>query len=157
MFDPVGDGAGWSAQERGQALEVTLEQRLRLRLHNMMPIDRTASQMKAICDDNKLYQDLVRKRKRRAAAKQREGVLNKLSDLDVREEDLFVATDQTWRSTPDLMRDVGEHAVWRGLTGDSLRRAINRAADALVSKGLIEQKIGEGAKRQPIRFLKRKV
>jgi hypothetical protein len=157
MFDPVGDGAGWSAQERGQALQVILEERLRLRLHTMMPIDRTPAQMRAISADNKLWQDLVRKQKRRAAQRERKAALSNLGDLDVREEDLFAATDEQWRTISDLMRDIGGHAAWRGLTGGSLRRVMNRAAVALVRKNMIKQRNEQGTKGQPVRLIRRKV
>jgi hypothetical protein len=53
------------------------------------------------------------------------------------------------------MRDIGKHTAWRGLTGDSLRRAMNRAATELVNKDMIEEKIEQDAKGKYVRLVRR--
>ena len=157
MFDPVGDGAGWSAQERGEALQVVLEERLRLRLHSMMPIDRTPAQMKAISDDNKLWQDLVRKKKRRVAERERKAALSS-GDLDERPEDLYFAADEKSRTISSLMAAIGHGKAWRAPDGSKLsvgglRQAAHRAADVLVSKDMIEEKFDAGARGLQMRLI----
>jgi hypothetical protein len=145
-----------SGKKLGEALQVTLEEKLLLGLHNIEPIDRTREQMRALKAELRRERDRRWRQKRRRTEQQREAALNTITnDVDLREEDLFAATDKRWRGISDLMRDIGNHKAWGGLTGDSLRRAMNRAATELVNKDMIEEKIEQDAKGKYVRLVRR--
>jgi hypothetical protein len=84
-----------SGKKLGEALQVTLEEKLLLRLHNIEPIDRTREQMRALKAELKRERDRRWRKRTRRAEKQRELALNTVTnDIDLREEDLFAATDK---------------------------------------------------------------
>jgi hypothetical protein len=148
-----------SAEKRGQLWEVTLDDRLRFDLRSFLPIDRSRAQMRAISADNKAWLDLVRKRKRRAKERERKAALSN-GDLDVLEEDLYFAADKKLRTISSLMAAIGDGKAWRRpdgseLSTDGLRQAMHRAADALMSKGMIEEKYEVGATGLRVRLIRR--
>lgn len=156
ISETVGDPAAWTARDLGKALKVTTEEVLFLGLRTIEPYDRTAAQWRALKAELRRERDRKWRQKRRHAEQQREAALNTITnDVDLREEDLFAATDKKWRSISDLMRDIGKHKAWGGLTGDSLRRAMNRAASELANKEMIEEKIEQDVKGKYVRLVRR--
>jgi hypothetical protein len=154
------DLSSLSPEERGQFFQVTHEERLRFDMRNFAPFDASPTDVRALVALIKAHNDYLRKRKCRKQQRERKVALSKCNDLDRREEDLFAALDHTWRSISDLMRDVGQHGAWRRPDGarptaDGLRQAMHRAANDLVRRGMIEQKIEQGAKAQNVRLVRR--
>ena len=150
-----------SDEKRGELWQVTHEERLRFDMRNFAPVDASRADVRAFAALIKRDNDYLRKRKRRAAERERKAALSS-GDLDERPEDLYAAADMKWRTISSLTDAIGHGKAWRRpdgskLSADGLRQALHRAADVLLSKGMIEEKFEPGAKGLSVRFIRRKV
>jgi hypothetical protein len=162
-IDALGDLTMLSPEEVGSRARMTFDEYKELgnqvrrgrKKHprTIRPYDATRAEVDAYLLGLKRERDQQAKKASRAA---RAAALARNGDLDVRAEALFAALDDKWRTISSLARDVSDGETWQGLSGASLRRALNRAAVELARKmsDRIEQKIEPGAKRQPVRSIR---
>jgi hypothetical protein len=149
-----------SAEKRGQLWQVTHEDQLRFDMRNFAPVDASRAQVRAFAAMIKGNNDYLRKATLRKQQRERKAALSSNNDLDVREEALFDAATDNWQTISNVMHTIGHGKAWRRPDGskpsaDGLRQAMHRAADALVSKGMIEEKYEVGTRGLPVRFIRR--
>jgi hypothetical protein len=160
IFNEVGDQMQWKRPDLGDLLVVTFDEWKTLHLRTIAVCNDNAEQAKLNEHRRMQKRDQKRKERERQAARKQRIAAN--SDLSLREESLFDATDSRWRPLAELAKEIGNGDSWRAtgarrrpLTGSSLRQAIKRAADRLQKQGSIESKIECGPHGEPHRVIRR--
>jgi hypothetical protein len=161
IHDKVGNPWEWTAEQLGNLVELTYEERTILAIRSFQCFDKTPAEVKAIQNARKRIRDRVGASERRKRERETRAAARAMSvDLDDRKETLFIVIGQDWRSVAQIMVDVGHLPVWKmpdgkPLSGNSLRRVVNRQLSHLIEERQIERKSEAGPRGKQIGFFRR--
>jgi len=144
-------------RERGEALGLTFAQFCAMHPtpKTLRPCDATDDEVVAFLRDKRRQRDKLHQSAKRAKKRARDQSLAKHHDLDSRAEVVFVAIGGDWTTIAALAKTVANHAAFRmangrRLTGDGLRRAVDRALRDLVKSRLVEREMARKPNGVPV-------